>query len=76
MLSSTCPAAPCAHVGHVGPLVGGRVVLLHRAQALPRRAVVATHGVELPCNTHSHGSATATAPGGLILPQGGSEGHT
>lgn len=56
MGASTCPAAPRAHVGHVGPLVGGGVVLLHRAKALPRRSVVAPHGVELPWNRHSHGS--------------------
>lgn len=50
--SSTCPAAPGAHVSHVGPLVGGGVVLLHRAQALPRCSIVASHGVELPCSRH------------------------
>lgn len=54
--SSTCPTAPRAHVSHVGPLVGGGVVLLHRAQALPGRSIIAPHGVQLPCNTHSHGS--------------------
>lgn len=70
---STCPAAPRAHVSHVGPLVGGGVVLLHRAQALPRRPVVAPHGVELPCNTHSQAQLQAQpgdSPRGQPKPAG------
>lgn len=66
---STCPAAPRAHVSHVGPLVGGGVVLLHRAQALPGRSIVAPHGIQLPCNTHSHGSQCSHSPGDTSCPR-------
>lgn len=47
----TCPAASGAHVSHVAPLVTDWVVLLHRAETLARRPIVATHRIQLPCAT-------------------------
>lgn len=47
-LSRTSAAASGAHVCHVYPLVGGWVVLLHGAQALPGSPIVTPDGIQLP----------------------------
>lgn len=49
-LSHTSATASGAHVCHVCPLVGGGVVLLHGAQALPGSPIVTPDGIQLPWN--------------------------
>ena len=55
----TCSAAPCAHVSYVAPLITDGVVLLHCAETLTRRSIVASHCIQLTCR-HTWSSAQVT----------------
>lgn len=51
--SRTSATASGAHVCHIYPLVGGWVVLLHGAQALPGSPIVTPDSIQLPWNRQS-----------------------
>lgn len=52
-LSRTSATASGAHVRHIYPLVGGWVVLLYSAQALPGSPIVTPNSIQLPWNRPS-----------------------